>query len=122
MEGSKDAYCTISKRIKMVHWKVENRKFYGYAFPFTSKNELQPITILRKQHRDANHFCYAWQLNTSFSKFKANDDGEPSKSAGMPIHGQTRSFGLTNVLVIVVRIFGGIKLAVGGLIKAYRDC
>lgn len=67
------------------------------------------------------HFCYAWQLNTSPSNFRANDDREPSNAAGMPIHGQIRSFGLTNVLVIVVRIFGGTKLGVGGFIRAYRE-
>ena len=75
---------------------------------------------MRKQHTGAGHFCYAYQLGTERIYYRANDDGEPSNSAGMPIYGQIQSFGITNVLVVVVRFFGGVKLGVGGLIAAYR--
>jgi putative IMPACT (imprinted ancient) family translation regulator len=75
---------------------------------------------LRKQHYGAVHFCYAFQIGTDKIQYRANDDGEPSNTAGAPIYGQIQSFGLTNVLVVVVRFFGGIKLGVGGLISAYR--
>ena len=75
---------------------------------------------LKKAHPNAGHFCYAFQLGTETVVYRTNDDGEPNNSAGAPIYGQIQSFGLTNVLVIVVRYFGGIKLGVGGLISAYK--
>lgn len=75
---------------------------------------------LRRQHVGAVHFCYAFQIGTDKIQYRANDDGEPSNSAGMPIYGQIQSFGVTNVLVVSVRFFGGVKLGVGGLISAYR--
>mgnify|MGYP000929292021 FL=1 len=75
---------------------------------------------MRKKHYSARHFCYAWQLGTESVRFRANDDGEPSNSAGMPIYGQIQSFEVTNILVVSVRYFGGTKLGVGGLINAYR--
>jgi len=76
---------------------------------------------LRKKHYSARHFCYAWQLGVESLRYRANDDGEPSNSAGMPIYGQIQSFELTNILVVSVRYFGGTKLGVGGLINAYRS-
>ena len=78
------------------------------------------LEFLRKKHHTARHFCYAWQLGTESVRFRANDDGEPSNSAGMPIYGQIQSFEVTNILVVSVRYFGGTKLGVGGLINAYR--
>jgi len=75
---------------------------------------------LRKIHYGAVHFCYAFQLGTDTVYFRANDDGEPTNSAGMPIYGQIQSLGLTNILIVIVRFYGGIKLGVGGLISAYR--
>ena len=78
------------------------------------------MEFLRKKHHTARHFCYAWQLGTESVRFRANDDGEPSNSAGMPIYGQIQSFEVTNILVVSVRYFGGTKLGVGGLISAYR--
>jgi uncharacterized YigZ family protein len=78
------------------------------------------MRFLRKKHHTARHFCYAWQLGTESVRFRANDDGEPSNSAGMPIYGQIQSFEVTNILVVSVRYFGGTKLGVGGLINAYR--
>ena len=78
------------------------------------------IDPLKKKHFNAVHFCYAFQTGINPIYFRANDDGEPSNSAGMPIYGQIQSFGVTNILVVIVRYFGGTKLGVGGLISAYR--
>lgn len=75
---------------------------------------------IRKEHHAARHHCYAWRLGADHKRYRANDDGEPSNSAGKPILGQIQSFDLTNVLIVVVRYFGGVKLGVGGLIDAYR--
>ncbi|MDX1462479.1 MAG: YigZ family protein, partial [Marinirhabdus sp.] len=75
---------------------------------------------LQKKHHTARHFCYAWQLGKEYEQYRANDDGEPSNSAGMPIYGQLQSFDVTNILVVSVRYFGGTKLGVGGLIQAYK--
>jgi uncharacterized YigZ family protein len=116
-----DTYKTIEKRSEEILFKEKNSKFYAYAFPVTSEEEIKNhLDSLRKQHHGAVHFCYAFQLGTDKIQYRANDDGEPSNSAGMPIYGQIQSFGITNVLVVVVRFFGGVKLGVGGLISAYR--
>lgn len=117
-----DSYNTIAAASEEVLYKEKNSKFFGYAFPLASESEIKKfIEPLRKKHYNAVHFCYAFQLGTQTFTFRANDDGEPSNSAGMPIYGQIQSFGLTNVLVVVVRFFGGTKLGVGGLISAYRS-
>ena len=117
----KDTFKTIASASTEILFKEKNSKFFGYAFPVTSEDEIKSIlNNLRKQHFGAGHFCYAFQLGTDTVSFRANDDGEPSNSAGMPIYGQIQSFGLTNVLVVVVRFFGGVKLGVGGLISAYK--
>jgi uncharacterized YigZ family protein len=117
----KDTYNTITAPSPEILYKEKNSKFFGYAFPVTSEEEIKThLEQLRKQHQGAGHFCYAFQLGTENHTFRANDDGEPSNSAGMPIYGQIQSFELTNVLVVVVRFFGGVKLGVGGLIAAYR--
>jgi len=103
-------------------FKDRGSKFYGYAFPVTNEEEIkEKIEFLKKQHYNARHWCYAWQLGENYDHYRANDDGEPSNSAGMPIYGQLQSFNVTNVLVVVVRYFGGTKLGVGGLIKAYKN-
>ena len=103
-------------------FKDRGSKFYGYAFPVTNEEEIkEKIELLKKQHYNARHWCYAWQLGENYDHYRANDDGEPSNSAGMPIYGQLQSFNVTNVLVVVVRYFGGTKLGVGGLIKAYKN-
>jgi uncharacterized YigZ family protein len=78
------------------------------------------IEKLKQQHPSAGHFCYAWQLGNDTIRFRTNDDGEPNNSAGLPVYGQIQSFNLTNILVVVVRYFGGTKLGVGGLIQAYK--
>ena len=116
-----DTYKTIAFPSEEIYFKEKNSKFFGYAFPVTSEEEIKNhLEILRKQHYGAVHYCYAFQLGTDQIQFRANDDGEPSNTAGAPIYGQIQSFGLTNILVVVVRFFGGIKLGVGGLISAYR--
>lgn len=118
---TKDTYKTLAKPSEEILYKEKNSKFFGYAFPVTNEDEIKNhIETLRKQHHGAVHFCYAFQLGTDKIQYRANDDGEPSNSAGMPIYGQIQSFGVTNVLVVVVRFFGGVKLGVGGLISAYR--
>ena len=117
----KDTYKTIAFPSEEILFKEKNSKFFGYAFPVTSEDEIKNhLEILRKKHFGAVHWCYAFQLGTDKIQFRANDDGEPSNTAGMPIYGQIQSFGLTNILVVVVRFYGGIKLGVGGLIAAYR--
>lgn len=120
--GLKDSFKTIGKPVEGILVKEKNSKFYGYAYPITNEDEVKPlIEELRKTHPSANHACFAWQLGVNDYKYRANDDGEPNNSAGMPIYGQIQSFELTNILVVVVRIFGGTKLGVGGLISAYRE-
>lgn len=116
-----DTYKTIASPSEEILFKEKNSKFFGYAFPVASEEEIKNhLDILRKQHYGAVHFCYAFQIGTDKIQYRANDDGEPSNTAGAPIYGQIQSFGLTNILVVVVRFFGGIKLGVGGLISAYR--
>ena len=117
----KDTYNTIENAVENILFKEKNSKFIGYAYPITSENEVKThIENLKKDHFSARHWCYAYQIGTEKFKFRANDDGEPSNSAGMPIYGQIQSFEITNVLIVVVRYFGGVKLGVGGLISAYK--
>lgn len=117
----KDTYRTISSPSTEILFKDRNSKFFGYAYPVSRENDIKEhIEQLKKQHYQARHWCYAWVLGKEYERFRANDDGEPSNSAGAPIHGQLQSFDLTNVLVVVVRYFGGTKLGVSGLINAYR--
>jgi len=116
-----DTYKTLSAPSEETLFKEKNSKFFSYAFPVISEDAVKPILDdLRKQHQSAGHFCYAFQLGTDKIQYRANDDGEPNNTAGMPIYGQIQSFGVTNVLVVVIRYFGGVKLGVGGLISAYR--
>jgi len=118
---TKDTYQTLATPGKEVLFKDRSSKFFGYTFPISSEKEVKPIiTDLKKQHHAARHWCYAWQLGTENKTYRANDDGEPSNSAGQPIYGQLQSFDITNTLIIVVRYFGGVKLGVGGLIQAYK--
>lgn len=116
-----DTYFTITEPSTEVLFKEKNSKFFGYAFPITSEEEVKiHIESLKKQHFSARHWCYAYQMGTDKIQYRANDDGEPNNSAGMPIYGQIQSYNITNVLVVVVRYFGGVKLGVGGLITAYK--
>lgn len=120
--SSTDTYKTIEEASPETLFKEKNSKFYGYAFPVTSEDEIKlHLEYLKKIHFSARHWCYAWQLGTTKIQYRANDDGEPNNSAGMPIYGQIQSFDVTNILVVVVRYFGGVKLGVGGLISAYRE-
>jgi uncharacterized YigZ family protein len=117
----KDTYKTLDESVENILFKEKNSKFFGYAFPVTSEIEVKTyLENLKTEHFSARHWCYAYQIGTENIKFRANDDGEPSNSAGMPIYGQIQSFDITNVLVVVVRYFGGVKLGVGGLISAYK--
>lgn len=118
---NKDTYKTIENSVENILFKEQNSKFFGFAFPLTSEIEVKTyLENLKTEHFSARHWCYAYQIGTETIKFRANDDGEPSNSAGMPIYGQIQSFEITNVLVVVVRYFGGVKLGVGGLISAYK--
>ena len=121
MNIKKDTYKTIIKPSEEILFKDRSSKFFGYAFPISSEDNVKEfIEQLQKQHHTARHFCYAWQLGKEYESYRANDDGEPSNSAGMPIYGQLQAFEVTNALVVVVRYFGGTKLGVGGLIQAYK--
>jgi uncharacterized YigZ family protein len=118
---AKDTYKTILNPSEEILFKEKSSKFFGYAYPVSSEIEIKNhLDILRKKHFGAVHFCYAYQIGTATIQYRTNDDGEPSNSAGAPIYGQILSFDLTNILVIIVRYFGGTKLGVGGLISAYR--
>ena len=103
-------------------YKEKGSKFIALAMPVYSEDEVkEKLEELRKQYHDARHHCYAYVLGPDKSAYRMNDDGEPSGTAGRPIHGQIMANDLTNVLVVVVRYFGGVKLGVSGLITAYRS-
>jgi len=117
----KDTFKTIEKASKRTLFKERGSKFFGYAFPVLSEDDIKnALESLKNKHPTAGHFCYAWQLGTETIQFRVNDNGEPKNSAGMPIYGQLQAFDVTNVLVVSVRYFGGTKLGVGGLAQAYK--
>jgi len=119
-----DTYKTISKPSTEVVFKDKNSKFIGYAFPFTSELQLDTIiSELKSKHPKAGHFCYAYQIGKTEKNitYRVNDDGEPNNSAGMPIYGQIQSFNVTDILIVIIRYFGGTKLGVSGLINAYKS-
>jgi len=116
-----DVYQTIEKE-SQGFFKDKGSKFYSFAYPVKNEDEVKEILArLRKEHHSARHHCYAWRLGTEEITFRANDDGEPSSTAGKPIFGQLQSFNVTNTLIVVVRYFGGTLLGVSGLINAYRN-
>ena len=116
-----DSYKTIAKPSEGELFKDKNSKFYGYAFPVSNEDQIKThLEAIKKEHYAARHWCYAYQLGTEKQRYRVNDDGEPGNSAGMPIYGQIQSYQLTNILIIVVRYYGGTKLGMGGLINAYR--
>ena len=120
MDGP-DTYRTIEKKTVGV-FKDRGSKFLAFAFPVSSTGEIKSILgKLKKEYHDARHYCYAYRLGASGKEYRANDDGEPASSAGKPILGQIQSHDLSNVLIVVVRYFGGTLLGVGGLIHAYRS-
>ena len=103
-------------------YKEKGSKFLAYAFRMDRESDfVQKMESVKAEHPKARHYCYAWKIGTDNNHFRANDDGEPSGSAGRPILNQILSHGLTNILIIVVRYFGGTKLGVPGLIKAYKE-
>ena len=113
------SYQTILHPSQEIIFKEKKSKFLGYAFPVDSQEAIKRIlSDLKSKHQQANHICYAWQLE---DEFRCNDDGEPNNTAGVPIHGQIKAFNLNYVLVAVVRYFGGVKLGSGGLIQAYKE-
>lgn len=121
-EENTDIYKTITKPSEETLFKDKNSKFYGFAFPVNNEDEVKnELEKVKKIHPNAGHHCYAYQIGVEDIIYRANDDGEPNNSAGMPIYGQIQSFDITNVLIVVVRYFGGTKLGVSGLINAYRS-
>ncbi len=116
-----DTYKTIEKPSEGL-FKDKGSKFISFAFTVNSEDEIREIVqSIKKEHHSARHHCYAWRLGAEKLLFRANDDGEPSSTAGKPILGQIQSFDLTNILIVVVRYFGGTLLGVSGLINAYRN-
>lgn len=115
-----DTYREIDKATEGF-FKDKGSKFISHAFLVRDEEEIKEhLAELRKKYYDARHHCYAWVLNPDKLSYRMNDDGEPSSSAGRPIYGQLQSYDLTNILVVVIRYFGGTKLGIPGLINAYR--
>jgi uncharacterized YigZ family protein len=115
-----DTYKTIRYASQGVY-KEKGSKFLAFAYPIATEAEAKAhLEELRKQYFDARHHCYAYILGADKAAYRINDDGEPSSTAGKPIYGQLLSHDLTNIIIVVVRYFGGIKLGVPGLINAYR--
>ncbi len=117
---ARDSYFTIGEPAEALY-KVKSSKFLSYAYPIEREEEVAPLLeVLHKRYYDARHHCYAWRLGAEGERTRANDDGEPSSTAGKPILGQMLSRDVTNCLIVVVRYFGGTKLGVSGLIDAYK--
>ena len=116
-----DTYLTIAAT-SIGEFKEKGSKFLAYAYFVSNEIEIkEKLDLLKKEHFKATHHCYAYRLGTDGKNYRANDDGEPSGTAGRPILGQIDSFGLTNLLIVVVRYYGGTKLGTSGLINAYRE-
>ena len=116
-----DSYLSLKGRSEGL-FKSKGSKHFGYAVPVQSEDDVKSfIESIRVEHHSARHFCYAYRIGHDGAKYRANDDGEPSNTAGAPILGVLKSHGLTNALIVVVRYFGGTKLGVSGLIEAYRE-
>ncbi len=115
-----DTYLTIAQPVEAL-FKDKGSKFIGLAYPVQTEQQVKEILQgLKKEHHTANHHCYAYRLGADKLTFRANDDGEPSNTAGKPILGQIQSNDLTDILIVVVRYFGGTLLGVSGLIHAYK--
>ena len=114
-------YKTINTPSLEVLYKDKGSKFYGYAIPIETDQEVKKaLEELKQKHSSAGHFCYAYQHGLETIYYRVSDDGEPNNSAGLPIYGQLQAFKVTNILIVVIRYFGGTKLGVGGLISAYK--
>ncbi|QHN65599.1 IMPACT family protein [Bergeyella cardium] len=115
-------YNSIKSPIENTLLKEKGSKFIGFAYPVNSEEEIkQRLEKIYEDHPKATHHCYAFRLGLKGENYRANDDGEPSGSAGLPIFNQLLAHDITNVLVVVVRYYGGIKLGVGGLVKTYKE-
>lgn len=115
------SYQTIANPVEEITFKEKGSKFIGYAFPVLDEDEIKEKLIqLWQKYPDATHICYAFRLGIDGERYRANDDGEPSGSAGLPIYNQIVSKEITNVLVASIRFYGGTKLGVSGLVKAYK--
>ena len=120
MKDNDDTFLSLKASSEGLY-KVKGSKHFSFAFPVSSESDIKErLSEIRVLHHAARHHCYAWRLGHDALHYRSNDDGEPSNSAGPPILGVLKSNSLTNVLIIVVRYFGGTKLGVGGLIDAYR--
>jgi len=120
MDDMNDTYKTINT-VSEGYFRDKGSKFYAFAYHVEDEENIKEmLDALRKKYYDARHHCYAWILGFEKDYYRFNDDGEPSGSAGRPIYGQLLSLDLTNVLVVVIRYFGGVKLGIPGLINAYR--
>jgi uncharacterized YigZ family protein len=116
-----DTYKTIGEPSEGLY-KEKGSKFIAYAFPVSTELQVKEITLrLKKEHHSARHHCFAWRLGSDHQLFRVNDDGEPSGTAGRPIFGQIQQLDLTDILVVVVRYFGGILLGTSGLTNAYKQ-
>lgn len=119
-QTTSDTYNTLGDEAEALY-KDKGSKFLSYAYPVRSEAEIKEhLDALHKRYYDATHHCYAWRLGPKGESFRANDDGEPSSTAGRPILGQLLSKEVTYALIVVVRYFGGTKLGVPGLIEAYK--
>ncbi len=115
-------YKTIENPVENILLKEKGSKFIGFAFPVNNENELKnALEKIRSEHPKATHHCYAFRMGINGENYRTNDDGEPSGSAGLPIYNQLLANEITNVLVISVRYYGGTKLGVSGLVKAYKE-
>lgn len=115
-------YKTIDQPVENTLLKEKGSKFIGFAFPVNNENELKnALEKVKSEHPKATHHCYAFRMGLNGENYRANDDGEPSGSAGLPIYNQLLANEITNVLVISVRYYGGTKLGVSGLVKAYKE-
>ena len=116
------SYTTIKSAVRDILLKEKGSKFIGFAFPVNNEKELKTaLDNLREEHPKATHHCYAFRLGINGENYRANDDGEPSGSAGLPIYNQLLAHNLTNILVVIIRYYGGTKLGVSGLVKTYKE-
>lgn len=116
------SFQTIKSPVENILLKEKGSKFIGFAFPVNDERELkESLEKIKEEHPKATHHCYAFRLGIKGENYRANDDGEPNGSAGLPIYNQILAHDLTNILIIVVRYYGGTKLGVSGLVKAYKE-
>ncbi len=116
------SFQTIKFPVENILLKEKGSKFIGFVFPVNNVKELKnALEKIREEHPKATHHCYAFRLGMNGENYRANDDGEPSGSAGLPIYNQLLANNLTNILLIVVRYYGGTKLGVSGLVKTYKE-